>query len=172
MLTPDGPKVLEFNVRFGDPETQVLMARWQGDVAAVLAAAAAGRLDEAAPPVFSTDAAVCVVLAAPGYPESPKTGDLIHGFDRASSFEGVAVHAAGVKAGLPAGRLVTAGGRVLAVSATAPRLAAARAQAYRAVAALSWPGITFRTDIAAVAASQDAGTGWPAPPPETAEVSV
>jgi phosphoribosylamine---glycine ligase len=172
MLTPDGPKVLEFNVRFGDPETQVLMARWQGDVAAVLAAAAAGRLDEAAPPVFSTDAAVCVVLAAPGYPESPKTGDLIHGFDRASSFERVAVHAAGVKAGLPAGRLVTAGGRVLAVSATAPGLAAARAQVYRAVAAFSWPGITFRTDIAAVAASQDASSGAPAPPPETAEVST
>ena len=74
MLTDTGCKVLEFNVRFGDPETQVVTARWQGDVAAVLAAAAAGRLDEAAPPVFSSDSAVCVVLAAPGYPEAPATG--------------------------------------------------------------------------------------------------
>ena len=175
MLTDTGCKVLEFNVRFGDPETQVVTARWQGDVAALLAAAAAGRLDEAAPPVFSSDSAVCVVLAAPGYPESPATGTPIEGFDRAARLEGIALHAAGVAAGSRRGQLVTAGGRVMAVGATAPTLSAARDRAYQAVTAVSWPGILFRTDIASEAAAAEraaAATTTLAPPPETAEVST
>ncbi len=149
MLTPAGPKVLEFNVRFGDPETQVVLPRWQGDVAAVLAAAAAGRLDSVAPPVFGPDAAVCVVLAAGGYPEAPRTGDPIEGL----AGRGAHLYCAGVAAGGPTG-LVTAGGRVLSVGATGPTLAAARQGAYDLVPAISWTGMQYRTDIAAAAAER------------------
>ena len=144
MLTPDGPRVLEFNVRFGDPETQVVLRRWQGDVAAVLAAAAAGRLDLVDPPTFGNDAAVCVVLAAGGYPQAPVTGDRIDGLEMAAAQDGVEVYAAGVGPGL-----ITAGGRVLGVTATAPSLVDARRRAYQAVSCIRWPGMTWRRDIAA-----------------------
>jgi phosphoribosylamine--glycine ligase len=146
MLTRDGPRVLEFNVRFGDPETQVVLPRWDGDVAAVLAAAAAGRLDDAPPPAISPDAAVCVVLAADGYPEAPVLGDPI-GDLRAPLPDGVQVYAAGVSSDQH-GRLVTGGGRVLAITATAPGVAEGRRRAYQAVRALAWPGARFRRDIA------------------------
>lgn len=149
MLTPSGPRVLEFNVRFGDPETQVVLPRWQGDVAAVLAAAAAGRLDLVDPPTFGNDAAVCVVLAAGGYPRAPVTGDPIDGMAVASGQSGVEVYAAGVAPGGGGSGLVTAGGRVLGVTATAASLDAARRRAYQAVGAISWPGMTYRRDIAA-----------------------
>jgi phosphoribosylamine--glycine ligase len=152
MLTADGPKILEFNVRFGDPETQVVMARWEGDVAEVLAAAAAGRLDTVASPVFRGDSAVCVVLAAQGYPESPRLGDPISGVVDAEALRGVEVMAAGVGATTD-GSLLTAGGRVLGVTATGSDLATARRQAYAGVAAISWAGMTYRPDIAQVAAS-------------------
>ena len=89
MLTEDGPKVLEFNVRFGDPETQVVLPRLVGDVAALLAEAAAGELVSV--PRFSSDAAVCVVMASEGYPDAPRTGDVIHGLEEASALEGVSV---------------------------------------------------------------------------------
>jgi phosphoribosylamine---glycine ligase len=145
MVTADGPKVLEFNVRFGDPEAQVLFPRWQGDVAEVLGAAAAGDLDQA--PSFASDAAVCVVMAAPGYPASPAVGDPIEGLDEAAMLEGVEVYAAGVGRDTK-GRLVTAGGRVLGVTAVAPSLAAARARAYEAVSMIDWPGAQYRLDIA------------------------
>lgn len=148
MLTPSGPRVLEFNVRFGDPETQVVLPRWQGDVAAVLAAAAAGRLDLVDPPTFGNDAAVCVVLAAGGYPRAPVTGDPIDGMAVASGQPGVEVYAAGVAPGGGGSGLVTAGGRVLGVTATAASLDAARRRAYQAVGAISWPGMTYRRDIA------------------------
>lgn len=150
MLTDDGPKVLEFNVRFGDPETQVLMPRWQGDVAAVLAAAAAGQLDDVEEPDFASEAAVCVVTAAPGYPESPRTGDPIEGLEKARALPGVHVFAAGVAEGL-----ITAGGRVLALTGTGPTLREARSKAYEAVGVISFPGMQFRTDIAAQAAEQE-----------------
>jgi phosphoribosylamine--glycine ligase len=155
MLTASGPKVLEFNVRFGDPETEVVLARWHGDVAGTLAAAARGRLDIAQRPEFTPDASVCVVLAAPGYPEAARIGDEIKGLDDARHMDGVEVFAAGVAAG-PGGALVTAGGRVLAVTATAPSLTSARTRAYDAAATLSWPDVHYRTDIAAsTAASTD-----------------
>jgi phosphoribosylamine--glycine ligase len=147
ILTGDGPKVLEFNVRFGDPETQAVMARWKGDVASLLAAAAGGRLEEAPAPAFAPDAAVCVVLAAPGYPANPETGSAIAGVYAASSIPGVQVISAGVDRD-EAGYLVTAGGRVLGVVATGDHMAAARRLAYRATAEISWPGITYRHDIA------------------------
>ncbi|MDQ6839827.1 MAG: phosphoribosylamine--glycine ligase [Actinomycetota bacterium] len=148
MLTPAGPRVLEFNVRFGDPETQVVLSRWQGDVAAVLAAAAAGRLDRVAAPRFGPDAAVCVVLAAGGYPQAPIIGDRIDGMDDAAAQPGVTVYAAGVSPG-GGSALMTAGGRVLGVTATAPSLVAARQRAYRAVSSISWPAMTYRRDIGA-----------------------
>jgi phosphoribosylamine--glycine ligase len=148
MLTEDGPRVLEFNVRFGDPETQVVLPRWEGDIAGVLAAAAAGRLHEVAPPQFSPQAAVCVVLAAPGYPSAPQLGSPIAGLVTAAALPGVQLYCAGVGEGL-----VTAGGRVLGVGATAPGIDAARRRAYGAVSAVSWPGMHYRTDIAAAAAA-------------------
>jgi phosphoribosylamine---glycine ligase len=144
MLTAEGPKVLEFNVRFGDPEAQVLFPRWQGDVAEVLSAAAAGELGH--PPGFGSDAAVCVVMAAPGYPTSPTVGDRIEGLNEAAMLEGVQLYAAGVGRDTK-GRLVTAGGRVLGVTAVAASPDAARARAYEAVGMIDWPGVQYRLDI-------------------------
>jgi phosphoribosylamine--glycine ligase len=145
MLTSDGPKVLEFNVRFGDPETQVVLPRWDGDVAGVLAAAADGSLRET--PGWRPGAAVAVVAAAEGYPSSPRTGEVIDGIEAALAIEGVEIYAAGV-ARDTRDRLVTAGGRVLAVTGVASDVAKARALAYQGVEAISWPGMTYRRDIA------------------------
>ena len=146
MLTADGPKVLEYNVRFGDPEAQVVLPRFEGDLARFLAAAAAGRLASA--PTFSHDACVTVVLAAPGYPTHPRTGDVVTGVDEAESVEGVLVFNAGA-ARDGDGRLVTAGGRVLDVTALAPSVEEARRRAYEAVTHISFPGMQYRKDIAA-----------------------
>ena len=153
MRTPDGLKVIEFNVRFGDPEAQVVLPRLSCDLAAMLAEAAAGRTETA--PTFAPDAAVCVVLAVAGYPEAPRPGDVIAGIDDAETVEGVTVYCAGVAAGGRAGELVTAGGRVLNVTARAPTIAAARERAYEGVGRISWPGMQFRTDIAAAAANKE-----------------
>ena len=150
MLTADGPKVLEYNVRFGDPEAQVVLPRSTGDLAALLAEAAAGRLVSA--PSFDDRAAVSVVLATEGYPFSPRTGDVIQGLDEADALPDVTVFRAGVGRD-ERGRLVTAGGRVLDVTALGDDLAAARATAYDAVSRISWPGMQYRSDIAADAAS-------------------
>ncbi len=149
MLTAEGPRVLEFNVRFGDPETQVVLPRWEGDVAAVLAAAASGRLSDVAPPAFSSQAAVCVVAAAPGYPSRAHTGDVIEGLGALAGMDRVHVYCAGVGAGPSEGSLVTAGGRVLGVTATAADLEEARRRVYGALPAVSWPGLHYRHDIAA-----------------------
>jgi phosphoribosylamine--glycine ligase len=146
MLTPAGVKVLEYNVRFGDPETQVVLPRWTGDVAGFLSAAATGSLREQ--PFFSDAAAVSVVCATDGYPQAPRAGDVITGLGDAASVPGVLVFCAGVAAD-EFGRLVTAGGRVLSVTALGPSVAEARARAYDAVGRLSWPGMHVRTDIAA-----------------------
>ncbi|HEX2119752.1 MAG TPA: phosphoribosylamine--glycine ligase [Acidimicrobiales bacterium] len=150
MLTADGPKVLEYNVRFGDPEAQVVLPRSTGDLAALLAEAAAGRLVSA--PSFDDRAAVTVVLATEGYPFSPRTGDVIQGLDEADALTDVTVFRAGVGRD-ERGRLVTAGGRVLNVTALGDDLAAARATAYDAVCRISWPGMQYRPDIAGDAAS-------------------
>lgn len=150
MLTPAGPKVIEYNVRFGDPETQVVLPRFAGDLAALLRQAADGALvDHAA---FADDAAVTVVCASEGYPGALRTGDPIAGLDEARAVPGVQVFAAGVGAG-PDGELVTAGGRVLDVTAVAPTLARASAAAYTAVGKISWPGMHTRADIARFGAS-------------------
>ncbi len=146
MLTEDGPKVLEFNVRFGDPEAQVVLPRWDGDVAEVLLAAARGELSDRDAPRFSPQAAVCVVLAAPGYPHHPETGSPIEGLEEASSLPGAQIFAAGVAE--RDGQLVTAGGRVLGVTALGRDIAEARRLAYQAADLLSWPGMVRRNDIA------------------------
>jgi phosphoribosylamine--glycine ligase len=142
MLTADGFKVLEYNVRFGDPEAQVVLPRLDCDLAGMLAEAAAGRL--VSEPRFVDDAAVTVVLASEGYPASPRTGDVIHGLDAAAARPGVSVYCAGVGPGM-----TTAGGRVLSVTGMGPTLEEARQRAYDAVADVSWPGMQYRTDIAA-----------------------
>jgi phosphoribosylamine--glycine ligase len=146
MLTPDGPRLVEFNVRFGDPEAQVVLPRLSTDLAGLLAAAAAGDLSRAPAPVSVDHAAVTVVLATEGYPAAPRSGDVIVGLDAAAS-TGALVFCAGV-AGGEAGDLVTAGGRVLAVTGTGPTVAAARDHAYRAAGLISWPGMHHRSDIA------------------------
>jgi phosphoribosylamine---glycine ligase len=159
MLTPEGPKVLEFNVRFGDPETQVVLPRFEGDLAALLAEVASGSLTSV--PRFSDTAAVCVVLASPGYPESPRTGDVIAGLEDAARLEGVTVFHAGTStpAGGDAGTVVTSGGRVLGVTALGRSVDEARRLAYRGVSAISWPGMQARTDIAAGVAGPSVARG-------------
>lgn len=147
MITPEGePKLIEFNVRFGDPETQVLMAVLEGDVALALAAAARGEL---APELLrvSSDPALCVVIAAGGYPEAPRTGDAISGLDAAAQVPGVKVFHAGTK--LVDGQVVTAGGRVLGVTARGTTIAEAQARAYKAAELITFEGRQFRRDIAA-----------------------
>jgi phosphoribosylamine--glycine ligase len=151
MLTPDGPAVLEYNVRFGDPEAQVVLPRLDGDVAALLAEAAAGALRTV--PVFRPDVAVTVVCASAGYPAAPRTGDVIAGLDAAGAVPGATVYCAGVAQG-PGGRLVTAGGRVLAVTGVGPDVTEARRAAYEGVGRLSWPGLHHRSDIASGSADR------------------
>ncbi len=146
ILTVDGPRVLEYNVRFGDPETQVVLPRLTEDLTGLLAEAAAGRLRTE--PRFSPEAAVCVVMASEGYPGTPRTGDAIDGLERAAVLPGVTVFHAGTELDA-GGRFLTAGGRVLGVTATGPDVAEARRRAYAAVACIGWEGARYRTDIAA-----------------------
>jgi len=143
MVTAEGPKVLEFNCRFGDPETQVLLTRLESDLVDLLEATIDGRLAAAAPR-WKPDPAVCVVLASGGYPGNYATGLPITGLDR--SIEGVTVFHAGTRE--VNGRIVTAGGRVLGVTAVAGDLAAARRRAYAAVEGIEFEGRHFRRDIA------------------------
>jgi phosphoribosylamine--glycine ligase len=159
MITPAGePFLLEHNVRFGDPECEVLMALLEGDVAALLASAARGALDAGAVRVAEGRHALAVILAAAGYPASPRAGDVIRGVDQAASIEGVVVHHAGTAE--RDGAIVTAGGRVLAVTATGGSLAEARARAYGAVEQIHFDGMGYRQDI-----GHDGGPGSPPNPP-------
>jgi phosphoribosylamine--glycine ligase len=146
MLTADGPRVLEFNVRLGDPECQVLVTRLADDLLGLCAAAAAGH-GLPASAAWRPDAAVCVVLAAGGYPERYATGHPIAGLDRAAARPDVLVFHAGTAR--RDGRLVTAGGRVLGVTALAAGLPQAVERAYAAVAEIGFEGMHFRRDIGA-----------------------
>jgi phosphoribosylamine--glycine ligase len=150
MLTPEGTRVLEYNVRFGDPEAEVVLPRIDDDVAQWLHAAASGHLPAAGPRV-ADDACVTVVMASPGYPVAPVTGAPIGGLATAARRRGVTVFHAGTALG-PAGDVVTAGGRVLAVTGRGPDIAAARAAAYSGVADIAFDGAQFRRDIAETAA--------------------
>jgi phosphoribosylamine--glycine ligase len=151
MLTPTGPKMLEYNVRFGDPETQVVLPRLTSDLGELLASAAAGNLGAA--PTFDDGAAVTVVCASEGYPRVVRLGDRIEGLDAAESVPGVSIFCAGVDADAQ-GELVTAGGRVLAVTGQGATISEARERAYAAVAQINWPGMQHRSDIASAAVTE------------------
>ncbi len=144
MLTADGPKVIEFNVRFGDPEAQVVLPLLEGSLARALADAAAGRLDSSRL-VPGTDRLVGVVLASRGYPASSDSGQVISGLDEAAAVPGALIFHAGTAAS--DGRIVTAGGRVLTVIGRGADFAEAMATAYRAVDLISFDGMQFRRDI-------------------------
>jgi phosphoribosylamine---glycine ligase len=146
MLTGDGPKVLEFNARFGDPETQVVLPILDSDIGALLDAVAHGHLDESKP-IGSTGAAVGVVLASQGYPVAYPTGKVIQGLNEASRMENVLVFHAGT-AHNAEGEIVTAGGRVLTVIGLGPDLATARRRGYAAADQISFEGMERREDIA------------------------
>lgn len=150
-LTSRGTRVVEFNARFGDPETQVVLARLATPLAGVLLAAATGRLAELPPLEWRDDAAVTVVVASSGYPEAPRTGDVVEGLADAAALPGVDVLHAGTAAGAD-GAVLSAGGRVLSVVGTGPDLAAAREAAYAGVGRIRLDGSHHRTDIARAAA--------------------
>jgi len=145
MLTPSGPQVLEYNVRFGDPETQAILVRLESDLSQILLAISETRLGEIEVD-WSGDASACVVLAARGYPGKPETGALIQGLDRAGQHDGVAVFHAATRHGNE-GEWLTAGGRVLGVTATGGTLDLALSRCYEAVGTIEWDGMHFRRDI-------------------------
>ena len=142
MLTVDGPKLIEYNCRFGDPECQVLMMRYQGDLAALLSTVANGRLADTPAPEFAADAALTIVMAANGYPAAPVKGGAIEigGIGPAKVFHAGTMRDA-------AGHLVASGGRVLSVTATGATVVEAQARAYTAVHAISFPSGFYRNDI-------------------------
>jgi len=154
IVTADGAKVLEFNCRFGDPETQAVLPRLRSDLLEHCAAAAAGELAGVAP-AWSAQDCVTVVMASAGYPASSHKGDVITGLAEADALEGVSVFHAGTA--LRGRDIVTAGGRVLAVSALGDGFAAARARAYDAVSRIAFDGQQVRPDIAARAVSAQSG---------------
>lgn len=144
MITQGGPKLIEYNVRFGDPECQVLMMRLRSDLLEAMLATADGTLDGLALR-WSEDAALAVVITATGYPDKYETGSEIRGLERAGDGEGVVVFHAGTKR--EGGRIVANGGRVLNVTATAPTVAEAQRRAYAAAALIDWPQGYYRRDI-------------------------
>ena len=145
MLTAAGPQVLEYNVRFGDPETQAILRRLDSSFAGIASAVASGTLASIRPQ-WSTDPSTCIVLASEGYPGPYPTGCTITGIDAAESIPGVTVFHAGT-AIAPDGRLITAGGRVLGVTARAGSLPQATELAYQAVSRIAFDGMQFRRDI-------------------------
>jgi phosphoribosylamine--glycine ligase len=147
MLTADGPRVLEFNCRFGDPETQVILPRLDGDLAEALLAAAQGDLAEVELPVSETSA-VTVAMAAGGYPAERDTGSPIAGVDDAEALGAVVFHAG---TAMRDGQLVTSGGRILNVTGLGETIEQARTRAYEACERISFPGVRYRSDIAAKA---------------------
>ena len=145
MATSEGPKVVEFNARFGDPECQVLMMRFDGDILPLLLACARGDLTKAPVPRFRDGTVICVVMAAKGYPDSPLEGSVIRGADQDFGPHVQVFHAGTRKR--DDGTLVAAGGRVLNVCAYGADIAEARTRAYDAIAKIDWPGGFNRTDI-------------------------
>lgn len=144
MVTEKGPKVLEFNARFGDPETQVIMARMRSDLVPLLLDAASGQLRDTRVE-WAKEPAACVVLASRGYPDAVETGKVIEGLDALKGQADVIVYHAATER--RDGRLVTVGGRVLGVTALGPNLEGAVKRAYEAVGAVSFEGMQYRTDI-------------------------
>jgi phosphoribosylamine--glycine ligase len=145
MLTPEGPRVLEYNVRFGDPEAQAILVRLRSDLSEIFDAVARGRLNSA-PVEFSDDASACVVLAARGYPEKPETGAVIRGLEEAAEDSRVEIFHAGTKRDAE-GNWVTSGGRVLGITSTGSTLDEALARCYGAASKINWDGVHYRRDI-------------------------
>src|SRR5205823_3602236 len=145
MLTTEGPKLIEYNARFGDPECEAIMPLIAGDLAELLHAVATGRLAEIDQPVLARKHAMTVILASRGYPGTPVNGGAIRAIEAAEQVEGVTVFHAGTT--LADGSLVATGGRVLAVTAVAETLANARARAYRAVDQIDFADGFHRRDI-------------------------
>ena len=144
MIGPKGPALIEFNVRFGDPETQVVLPRLESDLLPLLLACAEGQLGSA-PVRFDPQAALTVVLAAKGYPEAPQKGGHIAGLEQAAQCEGVEIYHAGTR--IEAGEMIASGGRVLDVTALGATLAEAQRRAYAAVDLIRFPGGFCRRDI-------------------------
>jgi phosphoribosylamine--glycine ligase len=145
MLTSDGPRVLEYNVRFGDPEAQTSLVRLETDLVSIFEAVAHAGLSGVSIR-WANEASACVVLAARGYPSRPETGARIEGLERAGEHEGVEIFHAGTSRS-PSGEWLTAGGRVLNVTATAPSLEGALARCYGAAGEIHWDGMHYRRDI-------------------------
>ena len=152
MLTNQGPKVLEYNVRFGDPECQPLLMRLKSDLVDIFEATIDGRLEELEPLEWDSSAAVCVVMASAGYPGSYETGLPIRGLEAADNVPGVKVFHAGTAT--VDGQIVTNGGRVLGVTAMGKSISSAKLQAYTAVKYIRWDGACCRKDISDKAVSQ------------------
>jgi phosphoribosylamine--glycine ligase len=157
MLTSDGPQVLEYNVRFGDPETQAILVRLESDLVDVFEAICDQRLAEI-DVKWSNESSACVVLAAPGYPGKAATGARIDGLDRARQHENVALFHAATSRDKD-GNWLTAGGRVLGVTAKGVNLETALRRAYAAVGEIHWEGMQYRRDIGRSAAPQAASGG-------------
>jgi phosphoribosylamine--glycine ligase len=155
MLTDEGPKLIEYNARFGDPECQVLMTRFEGDLAALMLAVATGQLAQAEPIVFSSQAALTIVMAANGYPAVPEKGGKI---DLANVTGAKIFHAGTVEAN---GQLVASGGRVLNVTATGATVTQAQAAAYAAVDSIDFPSGFCRRDIGWREVAREAGSDAP-----------
>lgn len=154
MMTATGPRLLEYNVRFGDPETQAILIRLESDLIDICQAMLAG--DQAAAQVFrdikwKSGSSACVVLAAANYPAKPRTGDIIHGLEKAEGVAGIQIFHAGTGRSLSSAvagdEFVTAGGRVLGITATGDNLSSALDTAYKGVAEISFDGMQFRRDI-------------------------
>jgi len=166
MFTPAGPKVIEFNCRFGDPECQPLMMRWTSDLVEALLATAEHRLDKVTIE-FDPRPAVCVVMASGGYPGSYDKGFQITGIEQAEAMGDVKVFHAGTA--MQDGKLVNAGGRVLGVTALGATIAEAQQRAYRAVEKIRWQGCYYRHDIAAKAIGRPAAAATPPGPAPAGE---
>jgi phosphoribosylamine---glycine ligase len=154
MLTAEGPRVLEYNVRFGDPEAQAILVRLKSDLAALFAGVARGRLSEVEVS-WREAASACVVLAARGYPERPETGAVINGLEEAARVASIQLFHAGTERSAD-GSYLTAGGRVLGVTATAASLEGALARSYEAAGLISWDGMHYRRDIGRFAEAERA----------------
>ena len=144
MLTESGPKLIEYNARFGDPETQVMLMRFEGDLAALLFAVATGTLAAHPPLIFSADSALTIVMAANGYPGTPQKGGSIKAIDAAEATGAIVFHAG---TAIDDGALVAAGGRVLNVTTIGATVAEAQSSAYRAVDCIDFPTGFCRRDI-------------------------
>jgi phosphoribosylamine--glycine ligase len=145
MITSQGPKVLEYNVRFGDPECQPLLLRLKSELLTILEATVDGRLDEIEPPQWDPRPSVCVVMASEGYPGDYQRGRPIRGLDEAAKLADVKVFHAGTAT--LGDQVITDGGRVLGVTALGTTIAAAKLQAYKAVKCIRWEGAWCRKDI-------------------------